>query len=104
MTGERPPARASWPSCRSGPSHRIVNVVVRDEVRGPMAQAKLEHRVVSGAWQGNVLQRVDAELREEGGPEGLHDVCQAEVHAQVAIMRLLELLVQLMIRALNPQP
>ena len=76
-----------------GAAHCLVDGLVGDEPcrRLVEAEATLEHGLVGGAGQGHILQRVQAELLEEGCAEGLHDVGEAEVHVQVAVVHLPEL-------------
>ena len=73
-----------------GAAYRLVDGLVGDEPRRRLveAEATLEHGLVGGA---DILQRVQAELLEEGCAEGFHDVGEAEVHAQVAVVHLPEL-------------
>ena len=79
-------------AAHDGAAHRLVNLLVGDELRGQVveAEAALQHGLVGGAGQRQVLQRVQLELGVEGGAEGLHDVGEAEVHVQVAVVHLPE--------------
>ena len=74
----------------AGAARRLVDGLVGDEACRMLveAEATLEHGLVGGAGQGHALKRVQVKLLAEGGAEGFHDVGEAEVHVQVAVVHL----------------